>query len=457
MSYTVVEKEALSSDGIHTLYGKVYVPEGEIKGIFQIAHGMAEHIERYRGFMAFMAEAGYVAFAHDHVGHGKTGSAVGKLGFIAENGGHRILVEDVRVFAQAVKADFPDKPHILMGHSMGSFIARNYASKYGKELSGLVLMGTGGPNPAASIGITLAKAVKKRYGAQHVSPLISNLAFGGYNSRTEKQSGFDWLSVNRANIDKYLKDDLCGFPFTVSAMQDLITLTYLCNTDAWARSVPKNLPVYLVAGDEDPVGAYGEGVKRVGFMLSRAGVKYAKVKLYRGYRHEILNEDCASTVCEDILAFAEKSVYDAKFSSIKAKCEKIKRIIAKTIIERAKTTRQILSIPLGENVAGISSKYPVSYGYTENGSVKDGVKIDSLVIEFLNLDWEMQSILTRQKTRMGIFENVIGGFKKNFDFIKSVIRKERGKLTDEQEIAFFDDELGWFIQYEDYFGKFDEE
>ncbi|MBQ9747092.1 MAG: alpha/beta hydrolase, partial [Clostridia bacterium] len=122
------------------------------------------------------------------------------------------------------------------------------------------------------------------------------------------ETEFDWLSVNRENIEKYLADDLCGFPFTVSAMQDLITLTARCNSIAWAKAMPKGLPVYLVAGDEDPVGAYGEGVVKVGFMLHRAGVEYAKFKLYRGYRHEILNEECKGEVCRDILGFAEKFI-----------------------------------------------------------------------------------------------------------------------------------------------------
>lgn len=308
MAYNIIEKEVLSKDGVHTLYGKIYVPEGEVRALFQVAHGMAEHIGRYHGLLAFLAENGFAAFAYDHVGHGKTGAAAGELGFIAEENGYNILIEDIGVFAEAVKADFPEKKHFLMGHSMGSFIVRNYAARHGRGLAGLVLMGTGGPNPAAKIGIKLAAAVKKKHGARYFSTVIHNLAFGGYNARTQKETEFDWLSVDKENIEKYFEDEFCGFPFTVSAMQDLITLTALCNSTAWAKAMPKNLPVYLVAGDEDPVGAYGEGVKQVGFMLHRAGVEYAKVKLYRGYRHEILNEACKDEVCEDILAFANKFI-----------------------------------------------------------------------------------------------------------------------------------------------------
>ena len=308
MSYKIIEKEVPSTDGIHTLYGKVYAPKGEVRALFQVVHGMAEHIERYGDFMAFLAENGFAVFAHDHIGHGKTGKAAGELGFIAEEGGHEILIEDVRAFAEAVKADFPGKKHVLMGHSMGSFIARNYAARYGGELSGLVLMGTGGPNPAAKAGIVAADILQKNHGAHYVSKLIYKLAFGTYNARTAKKTDFDWLSVNEANVEKYLADELCGFPFTVSAMKDLITLTSLCNAEKWAMSMPKALHVYLVAGSEDPVGEYGEGVKKVCRMLHLAGVRNSSITLYRGARHEILNEACFPAVCEDILKFTERVI-----------------------------------------------------------------------------------------------------------------------------------------------------
>lgn len=308
MSYRIIEKEVPSSNGVNTLYGKVYAPCGEVRAIFQIAHGMAEHIERYAGFMAFLAENGIAAFAHDHVGHGKTGTAAGELGFIAEDGGHEILIEDVRAFAEAVKADFPGKKHILMGHSMGSFIVRHYAARYGGELAGLVLMGTGGPNPAAKAGLTVTRVLKKNHGAHYVSALVEKLAFGSYNAHTKNETKYDWLSVNKENVQKYLADELCGFPFTVSAMQDLITLTAFCNTAEWARSMPKDLPIYLVAGGEDPVGEYGEGVKKVCRMLHLAGIRDAKIKLYRRARHEILAEACYPVVCADILAFAERVI-----------------------------------------------------------------------------------------------------------------------------------------------------
>ena len=310
MVYNVFTKKVPSCDGVNTLCGKVYVPVGEIKALFQVVHGMAEHIDRYDEFMGFMAENGYAVFAYDHVGHGETGAKAGHFGYISDKFGYKTLVDDAYIFAEAVKADFPDKKHILMGHSMGSFVARIYAARYGKGLAGLIPMGTGGYNPVAKMGILLTKTIKEKFGTTYVSDFVNNLIFGAYNARTEKESEFDWLSVNKANVEKYEADEFCGYPFTISAMQDLITLTYLANTQTVARQTPKNLPIYFVAGAEDPVGAYGEGVKRVAFKLYQKGVKDVKFKLYPGVRHEILNEDCKGEVMADILAFAEKVIAD---------------------------------------------------------------------------------------------------------------------------------------------------
>jgi alpha-beta hydrolase superfamily lysophospholipase len=308
MFYNVFTKKVPSSDGVNTLCGKVYVPVGEVKALFQVVHGMAEHIERYDEFMGFMADNGYVVFAYDHVGHGETGAKAGHFGYISDKFGYKTLVDDIHVFAEAVKADFPGKKHILMGHSMGSFAARIYAARYGKELAGLIPMGTGGYNPVAKIGILLTKTIKEKFGSTYISDFVNDLIFGSYNARTEKDSNFNWLSENKENVEKYESDEFCGYPFTVSAMQDLITLTYLANTNTVARETPKNLPIFLVAGAEDPVGAYGEGVKRVGFKLHQKGVKDVKFKLYKDARHEILNDFCKEEVFCDILAFAKRVI-----------------------------------------------------------------------------------------------------------------------------------------------------
>jgi alpha-beta hydrolase superfamily lysophospholipase len=309
MSYKVIEKQVMSSDGVNTLCGKVYVPDGEIKGLFQIVHGMSEHIGRYDCFMGFLADNGFVAFGHDHVGHGKTAMRCGSFGYIAEKDGYKVLVDDVGVFARAVIEDFPIKKHVLMGHSMGSFIARLYAAKHGKELAGLVIMGTSGPNPAAKIGIAVTGLMKRIYGARHISHLVHFLSMGSYNNRTDKKTEFDWLSVNEDNVKRYIDDDLCGFHFTVSAMQDLMNLIAQSNSRKWAGRIPRELPVYIVSGGDDPVGGYGKGVKKVCAMLEKAGVADVEMKLYQGFRHEILNEDIFNQVCFDVLEFSQNRLF----------------------------------------------------------------------------------------------------------------------------------------------------
>lgn len=297
----LTERTVLSTDGIHQLYVRQWTPEGEIKGIFQIVHGMTEHIQRYDPLMQTMAQVGFVAFGHNHLGH-KTTSADEDLGFIHHKDGYKYLVDDAKKVGEVFSDEFAGIPHILFGHSMGSFIARLAAVKM--SIDKLIICGTGGPNPAASMGIGVCKLMKKLYGERHVSKLVHALAFGAYNQRFEKESVYDWLSVNRENIRIYQNDPYCTFSFTVSAMQDLITLTSLCNSNSWFAAMHKDLPIFLIAGEEDPVGDYGKGVRTVYDRLSENGCQVS-MKLYNGMRHEILNDQCKNEVLEDIAVFSK--------------------------------------------------------------------------------------------------------------------------------------------------------
>ena len=294
-----------SSDGIHKLHGVVYLPDGEVRGTVQVVHGMAEYIGRYDALLRFFAEHGFVAFGHDHLGHGQTAQSEEELGFLAHEDGWKRLVEDVDVFADAVAEEFPGKKRILFGHSMGSFVVRLYAARYGEKLGGLIVMGTGGSNPAAGAGIATAKLIRALHGEKHVSGMVNSLAFGKYNDRTEKRTAFDWLSCDEGNVQRYIADPLCGFPFTVSAMIDLVTLNKLSNENAAFADVPKTLPILLVSGAEDPVGDYGKGPIEVADRYRVAGVKAVTCKLYEKARHEILQESCRETVLADLLAWIE--------------------------------------------------------------------------------------------------------------------------------------------------------
>lgn len=302
MSFEIKEISVNSTDNIHTLIGRIYIPEGEVKGIFHIVHGMTEYIERYDVLMAALAENGYVAFGYDNLGHGKTARDDNELGFIAHKDGWKYLIKDVDAFFCAVKKIYPDKRIILMGHSMGSFIARLAAENYGNNYDRLIICGTGGNNPLAKIGLFLTKIISAFKGEMHVSKLVDKIAFGTYNKKFEGISKYDWLTKDRAIIEKYQNDKYCTFPFTVSAMYDLIKLNTASNRKEWYKEIPKDLPILLISGNDDPVGKYGKGVKQVYNSLKSAGAD-VKIKLYENCRHEILNDSCRNEVISDILKF----------------------------------------------------------------------------------------------------------------------------------------------------------
>ena len=306
MSYTKKEFKVLSSNGIHNLSGVVYLPEGEKKGFFHIVHGMTEYIGRYERIMSELADEGYICFGYDHLGHGKTVNDKSELGFFASKNGYDLLCRDVKVFSDAVRAEFDPEgklPYFLMGHSMGSFIVRLATEKYVRP-DKLIIMGTGGANPAAGIGIALISLIKLFKGEKHISKLIYKLAFGGYNSKfkdDENLSSQSWLSTDLSIREKYNGDDYCTFKFTVSAMGDLMKLLKYCNRGAWYKNMPK-IPMLLVAGSDDPVGNHSKGVLEVEKKLQKNGHN-ARAIIYKGGRHEILNDFTYEDVRSDIINF----------------------------------------------------------------------------------------------------------------------------------------------------------
>ena len=304
------EYKVLSSDGVHQLAGVVYLPKGEPVGFFHVVHGMTEYIGRYEKFMTEMAEHGWICFGYDHLGHGHTVNDAGELGYIAKKDGWRFLVADVHRFAETAMAEFSPEnqelPYVLMGHSMGSFIVR-LATETCMHPDRLIIMGTGGPNPVAGIGLVLIKIIKALRGDRHISKLLDDVAFGNYNDAWGGGTDVDtdpWLTSDVSVRMRYYADPLCTFQFTASAMGDLVTLTKESNRKQWFTNMPKDVPVLLVSGKEDPVGNFGEGVKKVHNGLLKAGVK-SEMKIYENARHEILNDISYNDVVRDILAFCK--------------------------------------------------------------------------------------------------------------------------------------------------------
>lgn len=305
MKYDVIKKSVLSSDGKNTLAGTAYIPQGEIRGIFHLVHGMIEYIDRYEPLFNTLAGAGYLCVGYDNLGHGYTAKE-GDLGFIASKDGWKHLVDDVKVFADSVKSDYPDLPYYLMGHSMGSFITRIAVSKYPDLADKYICCGTGDRNPFASIGLIICDIIKTFCGERKISPFLENMAFGTYNKRFDGNTKYEWLTKDREVIQKYSSDKFCTFHFTVSAMHVLVKLNKVSNSKKCFLNTRNDLPILLVSGDMDPVGDYGKGVRQVYRNFKSAGNENITMFLYENCRHEIHNDSCRDQMTDDILKFIAK-------------------------------------------------------------------------------------------------------------------------------------------------------
>ena len=281
------------------------------RGIIVIAHGMAEHASRYARFAASAVEEGYAVLAEDHRGHGAT-AAPGGFGFVAEKGGWERVVADMGTVLDAARRAWPDVPVFLMGHSWGSFLARDLAARRGGELAGLILLGTGSGTGALTRPAAAVCAGESRLrGPRHPSRLLNALAFGPYQrhfapNRTEA----DWISRDAKEVDRYVADPWCGFVCTSSFFRDLVAGQGVVNTASHAAAVPAELPMLLASGDRDPVGAMGRGVQRAATLYRRAGVREVSVLLYPGGRHELLNETNRDQVTGDILTWIDGHVQE---------------------------------------------------------------------------------------------------------------------------------------------------
>ncbi len=297
----------LSSNGKTNIRVRRCDPDGTPRGIVQIAHGIAEHVERYDAFASFLAENGFVVFANDHLGHGKSINDLTELGFFAENGGWEMAVEDMRKLHDLASEEFPGLPYFLFGHSMGSFLARTYIIYFRSGLDGVILSGTGHQAKALVLGgKMMGKMEMKKKGAKYKSEMLNNLAFGKYNDGFDTPRTIsDWLSRDEAEVDKYIEDPLCGYIPTASLFYDM-----MCGIDFITKArnlqrMNKSLPVYFMSGDADPVGENGKGVLRAYKSFLSAGMKDVAVKLYHEGRHEMLNELNREEVYKDILNWIE--------------------------------------------------------------------------------------------------------------------------------------------------------
>ena len=299
-----------SSTGVNRIRAKKYLPDGEAKAIVQIAHGIAEHIDRYAEFMEFLAGNGYIVVANDHLGHGKSINGPEDLGFFAARDGWNYVLRDMEKLHDRTVKEHPGLPYVMFGHSMGSFLTRTYLIRYPGKYDAAILSGTGHQaKPMVLGGYALASAAVKLYGPRKVGDKLNSIAFGAYNKGFENpRTAFDWLSRDEAQVDKYIADPLCGFVATVSLFRDMMGGIKFITDQKNINTMSRTQPVYFMSGDCDPVGDNGKGVERAYKAFCDAGLHDVMIRLYPGGRHEMLNEVNKYDVYQDILSWLKEKV-----------------------------------------------------------------------------------------------------------------------------------------------------
>lgn len=281
----------------------IFIPEEEVKGIVQISHGMAEHKERYFSFMEYLTERNYVVVINDHRGHGESVRDKNDLGYFYDESGEYI-VKDLHQITLYMKERFPGKPVYLFGHSMGSMAVRMYIKKYDSEIDKLIVCGSPSKNPLVDVALFVVRFQKLFKGDRYRSRLIQNLAFGSYNKNIDKPiSDNAWLSSDENNVKNYDSDDLCGFIFTLNGFRNLFLLMKeIYITSGWALK-NKDLPIMFIAGRDDPVIVSEDKWNESREFLQKLGYTNVRGKLYKGLRHEILNENIKENIYDDIVKF----------------------------------------------------------------------------------------------------------------------------------------------------------
>ena len=283
------------------------VPDGEVKAILQLSHGMVEFIDRYKPLAEYLAGRSILVTGHDHLGHGGSIRTRDDYGYFAEPDGNRAVLADLHAMTVRTKELYPGVPYFLLGHSMGSFYARQYLCEYGHELDGAIIMGTGfQPKALVQFAKTLCRVLAVFHGWHYRSNFVAHTSFLGYNKGLEGRTTHDWLNRDHAEVDKYLADERCTFTFTLNAYYSMFSGILRLHDPAFLAKMPKDLPLLFLAGDADPVGEQGKGVRRAIQSLKDAGVQNIECKLYPGARHELLMETNKQEVFADIADWLDR-------------------------------------------------------------------------------------------------------------------------------------------------------
>lgn len=294
------------SYGRGMIHGCRWEPEGQPKAVLQIVHGIAEYAARYDGFAEFLTRQGFLVVAEDHMGHGDS-IGDGPVGYF-EGGWFKAVADTHRLFSYT-RMEFPNIPYVLFGHSMGSFMVRTMLARYPKaDINAAVICGTAWMHRGIiNSGLAAATLAGKAEGADKPSRMINNMMFGTYNRRVEhKRTAFDWLTRDDAAVDAYMADPLCGFPITAGLARDMLGGMRYNQEPETLDKMRKDLPVLFIAGGDDPVGGYGEGVTRTYQEFTKAGMTQVDIRLFPLCRHELLNEINKEEIYHYILQWLSK-------------------------------------------------------------------------------------------------------------------------------------------------------
>ena len=298
-----------SRDNISKIHAVRYTPEDRTPVcVVQIVHGMAEYIERYEEFARFLTERGCVVTGNDHLGHGKSVGEDKLYGYFCEQDPATVLVRDVHRLKKLTQKEYPGLPYVIVGHSMGSFILRNYLTMYGSGITGAVIMGTGYRNRAVTWAARFMAGLQKLFlGSKHVSKFSDRVSFGGCNKRIpDARTPFDWLCKDEESVRRYIEDPLCGNIFTLNGFQTLAELIHRAHDPKRLKKIPASLPLLVISGDADPLGGYGQGIPKVCEGLRRAGVRDVEMRLFETGRHELLNEPERERIMETVYDWIQK-------------------------------------------------------------------------------------------------------------------------------------------------------
>ena len=296
-----------SKDGLTQIHAIEWIPEKNVRGILQIAHGMVEFIDRYDRFARFMASQGFYVVGNDHLGHGKSVTDESKLGYFAKHDGNFCVLGDMQQLREDTRKKYPDVPYFLLGHSMGSFLAREFIEKYGEGLSGAIIMGTGyQPMATLDLAIGMTAVLQQTRGGHYRSEMINNMAFGSYNASFEPvRTKSDWLTKDESIVDAYEANPLNQFMFTVNGYYNMFRGMRYAQRQVNLDKIPKDLPILVVSGQKDPVGDFGKGPRIVAETYQETGIQDVTLKLFPDDRHEILNELDKEAVDQYLLDWIE--------------------------------------------------------------------------------------------------------------------------------------------------------